>query len=34
MVWKTSIYQKPVGIAGRQHNFIVVEDDKGNPYAE
>jgi len=34
MAWKTSIYQKPVGIAGRQHNFIVVEDDKGNPYAE
>ena len=34
MAWKTSIYQKPVGIAGRQHNFIVVEDDNGNPWAE
>ena len=34
MEWKVSLYQKPVGFGDRQHNFIVVEDDKGNPWAE
>jgi hypothetical protein len=34
MAWKISIYQKPVGFGDRQHNFIVVGDDKGNSWAE
>jgi hypothetical protein len=34
MAWKISLYQKPVGFGDRQHNFIVVGDDKGNPWAE
>jgi hypothetical protein len=34
MAWKISLHQKPVGFGDRQHNFIVVEDDEGNPWAE
>jgi hypothetical protein len=34
MAWKIRIHQKPVAPGGPQHNFIVVEDGRGNPYAE
>jgi hypothetical protein len=34
MAWKISVYQKPVVSGGPGHNFIVVEDGRGQPYAE
>jgi hypothetical protein len=34
MAWKIRIHQKPVAPGGPQHNFIVVEDGRGDPYAE
>jgi hypothetical protein len=34
MAWKIRIHQKPLAPGGLGHNFIVVEDDRGQPYAE
>jgi hypothetical protein len=34
MAWKIRINQKPLAPGGLGHNFIVVEDDRGQPYAE
>jgi hypothetical protein len=34
MAWKIRIHQIPVAPGGPHHNFIVVEDGRGNPYAE
>jgi hypothetical protein len=34
MAWKISLRQKPIISGGPGHNFIVVEDARGSPYAE
>jgi hypothetical protein len=34
MAWKIRIHQKPLAPGGLGHSFIVVEDDRGRPYAE
>jgi hypothetical protein len=34
MAWKIRIHQTPVAPGGPQHNFIAVEDGRGDPYAE
>jgi hypothetical protein len=34
MAWKISLRQKPIVSGGPGHNFIVVEDARGDPYAE
>ena len=34
MAWKIAVYQIPVGIGNMRHNFIVLKDDDGKPFAE
>jgi hypothetical protein len=34
MAWKIAVYQIPVGIGDIRHNFIVLKDDEGKPFAE